>query len=90
MAARDQQNAREGRQGAELHGTQLLIVIGSVIAIFIGLALPVLAVALHFGLGGVPGGAVPGGRMGAVRQLVAGVPVLVERGLADGRGSGSD
>jgi hypothetical protein len=37
----------------------LLIVIGYVIAILIGLALPVLTAALYFGLG-VPGGAVTG------------------------------
>jgi len=51
--ARHEHLYSEAKEGEELHGTQrkfLPAVIGYVIAILIGLALPVAAVALYFGL----------------------------------------
>jgi len=51
--ARHEHLYSEAKEGEELHGTQrkfLPVVIGYVIAILIGLAQPVAAVALYFGL----------------------------------------
>ena len=55
-------------EGEELQSTQrkfLPVVIGYVIAILIGLALPVAGGGALFRYRGIPGGAVPGGRTGA-------------------------
>ena len=51
--ARHEHLYSQGREGKELQGTQrrfLPVVIGYVIAILIGLALPVVAIALYFGV----------------------------------------